>query len=594
MSQKTRHLSGGPNLRLVILALSILVLGLAGCSEDLTTQAPPGGNDPATGVFRVDMGSGDVDFEIISLKNGDPEDPIEGPFAIIGRNIRYDTELGALVVDLSVKNLGENTFDEAVMLTFLSLLPDSVTVLNPDNEENGAGAAIEFEFENDDGQWTPGEESLLRETHFGVEQGISIGFTARLDTGIGAGLGSIGGMVWNDENGDGIMDEGEAGVEGAMLELSAENMEAMTTLSMEDGTYRFDDLESGFYQVVRKPMDGMVGTTSDMIYVILVHEDGTVSSFMAANFGVMTDGGGSGVISGFVFNDLNGDGSYDDGEPGLEGVVVNLSGDATATATTAADGTYAINELMAGTYQIVSVGPDGWTLTTSSPINVMLGTDDEVFDLGIFGWTEGSGGGTGYIKGKVWNDLNGDGNVNDGEPGLEGLTVTLSGDAEATTTTAEDGGYIFAELSAGTYEVVSTGPEGWVLTTDSPIEVILETDDAIFNDGSFGWMDEGISTGGAIGGIVFNDINGNRVQDDGEPGLEGITVDLSGDATVTMVSGADGAYVFTGLVIGDYEVTSTGPDGWGPTTGPILTIRLETEDEIVDDAHLGWMQPVAK
>ena len=495
MSQKSRHLSGGPNLRLVILALSILVLGLAGCSEDLTTQAPPGGNDPATGVFRVDMGSDDVDFEIISMKNGDPEDPIDGPFAIIGRNIRYDNELGALVVDLSVKNLGENTFDEAIMLTFLSLLPEGVTVLNPDNEENGPGAAIEFEFENDDGQWTPGEESLLRETHFGVEEGISIGFTARLDTGIGAGLGSIGGMVWNDENGDGIMDEGETGVEGAMLELSAENMEAMTTLSMSDGTYRFDDLESGFYQVVRKPLDDMVGTTSEMIYVILVHEDGTVSSFMAANFGVMEDGGG---------------------------------------------------------------------------------------------------GGTGYIKGKVWNDLNGDGNVNDGEPGLEGLTVTLSGDVEATTTTAEDGGYIFAELSAGTYEVVSTGPEGWVLTTDSPIEVILETDDATFNDGSFGWMDEGISTGGVIGGIVFNDINGNRVQDDGEPGLEGITVDLSGDATVTMVSGADGAYAFTGLVIGDYEVTSTGPDGWSPTTGPILTVKLEVVDEVVDDAHFGWMQPVAK
>jgi hypothetical protein len=222
MSQKTRHLSGGPNLRLVILALSILVLGLTGCSEDQPTQASPGGNDPVTGVFQVDMGNDDADFEIISMKNGDPEDPIDGPFAIVGRNIRYDAELNALVVDLSVKNLGENTFDEDVMLTFLSLLPEGVRVLNPDNEENGAGAAIVFEFENDDGQWTPGEESLGRETHFGVEEGTSIGFTARLDTGIGAGLGSIGGMVWNDENGDGIMDEGEAGVEGAMLELSAE------------------------------------------------------------------------------------------------------------------------------------------------------------------------------------------------------------------------------------------------------------------------------------------------------------------------------------------------------------------------------------
>jgi len=592
MSQKSRHLSGGPNLRLVILALSILVLGLAGCSEDLTTQAPPGGNDPATGVFRVDMGSDDVDFEIISLKNGDPENPIDGPFAIIGRNIHYDTELAALVVDLSVKNLGENTFDEAVMLTFLSLFPDSVTVLNPDNEENGAGAAIEFEFENADGQWTPGEESLLRETHFGVDQGISIGFTARLDTGIGAGLGSIGGMVWNDENGDGIMDESEAGVEGAMLELSAENMEAMTTLSMEDGTYRFDGLESGFYQVVRKPLDGMVGTTSDMIYVILVHEDGTVSSFMAANYGVKADeGGGTAVIKGQVWNDLNGDGNVNDGEPGLEGLTVTLSGDSEATATTAEDGGYIFAELSAGTYEVVSTGPEGWVLTTDSPIVVVLETDDATFNDGSFGWMEGSGGDGGAIGGIVFNDLNGNRVQDDGEPGLEGITVDLSGDATVTMVSSADGAYVFTDLAIGDYEVTSTGPDGWSPTTGPILNVRLETDDEVVDDANFGWMDGGGGEGGAIGGIVFNDMNGNRVQDDGEPGLEGITVDLSGDATATVVSSADGAYVFTGLVIGDYEVTSTGPDGWSPTTGPILTVKLEVVDEVVDDAHFGWMQP---
>jgi hypothetical protein len=490
MTLKNNSLNGSVNLRWAIVALMVLGLGLIGCSEDIQTPAPAGGNDSATGVFHFDMGNDQADFEIISTKNGDPENPIHGPFAIIGRNIRYDTELSALVMDLSVKNLGEDTFDEPVVLTFLSLLPEGVTVLNPDNEEYGPGAAIQFEFENDDNQWTPGEESFGREVQFGVDQGVSIGFVARLDMGgDDNGLGSIGGMVWNDENGDGIMNETEVGVEGATIELSAEGMDAMTMMSGEDGTYLFEDLQAGFYSVVLKPIEGMTGTTSPMIYVVLVTEDGEVTSFMAANFGVMEASGGSGVISGFVFNDLNGDGSYDDGEPGLEGVVVNLSVDATATATTAADGTYAFNELMAGTYQIVSVGPDGWTLTTSSPINVMLGTDDEVFDLGIFGWTEdGGGGGTAYIKGKVWNDLNGDGIANDEEPGIEGFTVTLSGDVTATATTLVDGGYIFEGLSAGSYEVASEGPDGWVLTTISPIQVVLEADDSIFNEGSFGWI----------------------------------------------------------------------------------------------------------
>ena len=203
MLHKFNRIPGGLVLGLVVLAL--MGLGLAGCSENSPTQAPAGGNESATGVFHVDLGDAPADFEIVSTKNGDPENPIHGPFAILGRNIRYDTEINALVMDLSVKNLGDDTFDEPVVLTFLSLLPEGVTVLNPDNEENGPGAAIEFQFENDDNMWTPGEESFGREVQFGVDQGVSIGFVARLDMGGGDDvLGSIGGMVWNDENGDGI------------------------------------------------------------------------------------------------------------------------------------------------------------------------------------------------------------------------------------------------------------------------------------------------------------------------------------------------------------------------------------------------------
>ncbi len=488
MIRKFSRVPGGPTLTIV--ALFILALGLAGCSDDSPTHVPAGGNDPTTGVFHVDLDD-DADFEIISAKNGDPADPIEGPFAILGRNIRYDSENGALVMDLSVKNLGENTFDEPVMLTFLSLLPDGVTVLNPDNEENGAGAAITFEFENDDNQWTPGEESFGRETRFGVDEGVSIGFVARLDTGMGGEImGSVGGMVWDDVNEDGIMDEGEAGVEGAMLELSAEGMEAMTTLSGADGTYRFDDLPMGFYQVVKKPMDGMVGTTASMIYVVLLAEDGTVAPFLAANFGCTTEEVvGTAVIKGKVWNDLNGDGNVNDGEPGLMGVTVNLTGDAMATVTTLEDGTYAFTDLYAGSYEVASVGPEGWVLTTGSPIQVVLVADDEVFNEASFGWMEEVAGGTAIIKGKVWNDMNGNGLFNDGEPGLEGITVNLAGDATATATTAADGTYAFEGLSAGDYLVTCIGPEGWSATTANLIRVTLDTDDQIFNEGSFGWIE---------------------------------------------------------------------------------------------------------
>ena len=481
-------ISRRPVFGLLGLVLAIVGLSLAGCSEDLPTQAPASSSDQVTGVFHVDLPGGDADFEIVSTKNGDPTDPIHGPFAIRGRNIRYDTDLNALIMDLSVANLGDDTFDEPVTLTFLSLLPDGVTVLNPDNGENGLGAAITFEFDNDDGQWTPGEESLGRETQFGVDQGISIGFVARLDVGSGGDdLGSIGGIVWNDENGDGIMGELEGGVEGAMLKLSAEGMETTTTMSGADGTYRFDGLASGFYQVTKTPMDDMVSTTSTMIYVILVSEDGTVSSFLAANFGCRHDDGNLTMISGVVFEDLNGDGIQDMDEPGMSGV-----------------------------------------------------------------------------------------------------TVTLAGAAMGVSVTGTDGSYMFGDLDAGEYTVATDAMDGYTSTTGLLFDVTLVEGD-IRDDVDFGFM---AKAGGnaVIGGVVFNDMNGNKIRDEGEPGLEGITVDLSGAATATTMSDATGLYTFTGLSIGQYDVTSTGPFGWQATTGPVLSIKLEAENEVVSNAHLGWME----
>ena len=593
MSQKLSRVPGGPAFKLVILALMILGMGLAGCSQDLPTQAPGGSTTSTTGVFHVGTVDDDVDFEFISTKNGDPEDPIYGPFAIRGRNIRYDAENSMLIVDLSVENMGENTFDEGVTLTFMSLLPEGVTVLNADNNENGNGAAINFEFDNDDGQWTPGEESLPRETHFSVAEGTSIGFVARLDTGTGGGMGSIGGMVWNDENGDGIMDEGESGIEGAMLELSAEGMEAATVLSSADGTYSFDDLASGFYMVVKKPTEGMVPTTSPRIYVILVAEDGTVSSFLAANFGCMKDSGGGGKasIGGIVFNDLNGNRVQDEGEPGLSGIAVDLSGDATASVMSDTTGAYVFADLVMGSYEVTSTGPDGFVPTTGPVLEVKIETADQVVDDAHLGWMDESLAGSAVIKGVVWNDLNGDGMKTEDEPGIEGLAVDLAGDASATMTTLADGVFFFENLSAGSYKVTSVGPEGWKATTDSTLVVILATDDEVFNSAAFGWMEDGTGGGKAsIGGIVFDDLNGNKVMDEGEPGIEGIEVALSGDATATAMSDSSGAYSFTELVIGTYVATCSAVDGFVSTTGTELDIKIETEDQVVDNAHFGWMK----
>lgn len=65
----------------------------------------------------------------------------------------------------------------------------------------------------------------------------------------------------------------------------------------------------------------------------------------------------------------------------------------------------------------------------------------------------------------VWSDLDGDGVQDAGEPGIGGVTVTLS--TGATTTTSANGAYSFGNLPAAAYTVCTSGlPGGYVQTYD--------------------------------------------------------------------------------------------------------------------------------
>jgi protocatechuate 3,4-dioxygenase beta subunit len=74
------------------------------------------------------------------------------------------------------------------------------------------------------------------------------------------------------------------------------------------------------------------------------------------------------------------------------------------------------------------------------------------------------------ISGQVRNDLNGNGNLSDLDPGIGSVTVRLydtSSTLIATTSTNVGGFFTFDALSAGTYYVRETDPAGYVSTADS-------------------------------------------------------------------------------------------------------------------------------
>src|SRR5262249_43997026 len=73
-------------------------------------------------------------------------------------------------------------------------------------------------------------------------------------------------------------------------------------------------------------------------------------------------------ISGTVFQDSNGNGSLDAGEPGISGVSVSLSGTSSGSATTNGSGVYTFSSVVAGNYSADYTVPTGYANTGVKPI----------------------------------------------------------------------------------------------------------------------------------------------------------------------------------------------------------------------------------
>ncbi|MDE2804223.1 MAG: carboxypeptidase regulatory-like domain-containing protein [Gemmatimonadota bacterium] len=134
----------------------------------------------------------------------------------------------------------------------------------------------------------------------------------------------------------------------------------------------------------------------------------------------------------------------------------------------------------------------------------------------------------------------------DGQPEtLVGVTVTLGGEHAMgeTMETAEDGGFAFTGLRAGTYTVtISDFPEDISFETVS-VEVEVEVGEV----GNADFTGHYIRTSAVAGQVII----------EGE-GLAGVTVTLAGgpaDESYTMMTDADGMYRFEDLRPGDYTVS---------------------------------------
>jgi protocatechuate 3,4-dioxygenase beta subunit len=297
--------------------------------------------------------------------------------------------------------------------------------------------------------------------------------------------------------------------------------------------------------------------------------------------------------------DRNGDCTEDDANAAvtpLGGVKITLKdsrGTVIGTTTTAADGTYAFDNLMPDTYTVVEDATPGYIdaddhVGTINGIQVGTITDKNTLSQIVL---NGGQNGVEYnfcenvpssLSGYVYHDANNDGIRQTAETPIPGTTVILldsTGTQIATTQTDSAGFYKFANLSAGTYLIREVQPGGWLDGKDAAGTILGQVVGTAQNPGdqiggvTLLWGDAGIEYDfgellpASIAGSVHDSPTGNCELDgeENEKPIAGVMIQLldqNGHVVQTTKTDADGNYQFTNLLPGVYAVHELQPAGY--------------------------------
>ena len=186
------------------------------------------------------------------------------------------------------------------------------------------------------------------------------------------------------------------------------------------------------------------------------------------------------------------------------------------------------------------------------------------------------GNAVGTVTGKLFNDVDGNGQQNAGEGSLSGQTVFIDENhnatldaGEPTAVTDSSGDYSIANVPAGNIRVIETAPNGF--RVDAPASGFY---DVTLQPGqTLAGLDFGNTQLALISGTVFLDTNVNKTLDAFETGRANRTVylDLNDDGVLqstepTAITNASGAFAFNTVSPGTYDVRLEPTFGFEITT----------------------------
>ncbi|ADI75083.1 Cna B domain protein (plasmid) [Methanohalobium evestigatum Z-7303] len=409
---------------------------------------------------------------------------------------------------------------------------------------------------------------------------------------------SLGDYVWNDMNKNDIQDDEEVGLTGVTVNLyncSGDSLRATTTTD-ENGYYNFTNLEPGNYYVnfTIPPefeftlqdagpdnIDSDVNSTTGNTSCIILASGENNDTIDAGLYEIETPENKA-TIGDRVWEDSNGNGIQDDGELGISDIIVtlhNCSDDTIVSSTTTdADGYYNFT-VTPGSYY-VNFSSDGYVFTSANQ-GTDDGVDSDANSSGITDCVNLDNNETNYtvdaglyrpvsIGDYVWEDVNADGIQNDGNTGIGNVTINLydcdTGNKIANNTTDVDGDYNFTGLSPGNYYVNFEAPHGYEFTIlgqganyeDNNANILGNTTCITLVSGENNdTIDVGLYQPATIGDFVWEDSDKDGVQDPGETGISGLTVELYNCSTDELesstITNASGYYNFS-VTPGNYYV----------------------------------------
>jgi hypothetical protein len=526
---------------------------------------------------------------------------------------------------------------------FISLAASAGASTNYNVQFSNVPSGFSFTLQNSGAAATDNDANELGKTGSINLLADNLTIDGGIKQGTASGKASIGNKVWVDVTGGtaNVQDANEPGVAGVTVRLyrdvngdgiisGAELTAIATTTTNALGEYIFDNLDAGVYQLgfstlpagytlVTKdagtddnldsdgnPLNTAVsgnpataGTSYTGLIALATGED-KLSVDLGLTAPALTN-----TIGNFIWYDTNSDG-LQAGEQGISGVTVTLynnAGTAIGTTVTNINGEYLFTGLADGTYSVgVSDLPDGFEITSKSATNDLTGSDADIIsgrtatvvlnylaggtnrdnrslDAGLISTRAALGN-------RVWDDLNGDGVQDAGEPSVAGITVTLYA-ADGTTVlssaiTDQNGNYLFANLTAGTYVVgfsslpanveftqQNTPGDNGNNTNNDAIPATGKTGQVVLSAGETDLtIDAGIRRTpiATVGNRVWDDINGNGLQDAGEPGIAGVIATLYNNLSQPIssaVTDGNGLWLITNVPVGTgyYVIFSNKPLG---------------------------------